>query len=102
MGECDPMTCTVVFPEPPEWTEWMNYPTSTERAIHRDEAEKAQIKFVDEKNCRFIHVRGKLVGAVDYETTVTLRLHAESSPALIYGRRGDQLFFMAFLHEWER
>jgi len=89
-------------PEGENWTSWMDYPTSTERGIFRDEAEKAQISFEKSKNCRMIHVRGKIVGAVDFETKVTLRLHSDTSPALVFGRRGDPLYFLVFLPDWER
>lgn len=88
--------------EEPNWTEWMNYEHPVERSVYRDEAEKNQISFEKTKNCRMIHVRGKLVGAVDFETDVRLRLHSETSPALVFGRRGDPLYLFVYLHEWER
>jgi hypothetical protein len=100
--ECNPMTCTVVFPDPPEWTSWMKYENHIERSIFRDLAEKNQIELKDGHNCNFIHVREKMVGGVDYDTEVNLRLHSETSPALVFRRKGTNLMVMVYLHEWER
>ena len=83
------------------WDAWKDYPTSEERAIHRFEAERDQIRFEDSQNCRMIHVRGKLVGAVDFKTEVKLALHTETSPALVFGRRGDPLYLFVYLREWD-
>ena len=86
----------------PKWTEWMNYDNYVERSIYREEAQKKQIRFEDTTNCRLIHVRERLVGAVDFETEVSLKLHGDTSPALVFGRRGDPLYLFVYLHEWER
>ncbi len=83
------------------WDTWKDHPTSEERAIYRFEAEKDQISFEDSQNCRMIHVRGKLVGAVDFTTEVKLTLHVDSPPALVFGRRGDPLYLFVYLMEWD-
>jgi hypothetical protein len=86
----------------PKWTEWMKYENHIERSIFRDLAEKNQIELKDGHNCNFIHVRGKMVGGVDYDTEVNLRLYSETSPALVFRRKGTNLMVMVYLHEWER
>lgn len=88
--------------EDPKWTDWMNYSTDEGRYQRMFEAELDQIEIEEGENCRLIHVRGVLVGAVDADTEVSLRLSSENSPALSFKRRGTNLFVMAYLHEWER
>lgn len=86
----------------PKWTEWMNYSPKEGRYPRMFQAESDQLEIEEGKNCRMIKVRGVLVGAVDKDTEVRLRLSSENSPALIFRRMGTNLFVMAFLHEWER
>ena len=85
-----------------EWTKWMESKTSDELFIRMFQAENDQLEIKDEKTCRLIYVRGKLVGAVDFETEVRLKLHPETSPALSLTRRGQGIFLFVYLKEWER
>ena len=84
-----------------KWTEWMKCKTSEERFIRMFQAEQDQIEVKDDKTCRLIYVRGKLVGAVDFKTEVRLKLHPETSPSLSFTRRGEGLFVSVYLHQWE-
>ena len=85
-----------------EWTKWMKHENSTERFIHMFQAENDQLRIEDSHNCRLIYVRDKLVAAVDFETSVRLKLHPNTSPALSLTRRGEGIFLFVYLKEWER
>ncbi len=84
------------------WTPYLECKNSQELWIRLHQAELDQIEFEELKNVRMIHVRGKLVGGVDHETTVRLKLSTEARPALSFSRRGTDLMVMVFLDEWER
>jgi len=85
-----------------EWTQWMKCQDSTELFIRMFQAENDQLKVVASHNCRLIYVREKLVGTVDFETEVRLKLHPETSPALSLSRRGTGIFMFVYLKQWER
>lgn len=85
-----------------EWTKWMKSQTSEERFIRMFQAEHDQLRLEESHNCRLIYVRGELVGAVDFETEVRLKLHPETSPALSLNRRGTGVFMFVYLYQWER
>ncbi len=90
--------------EEPEknWASYLECENRQELWIRLHQAEFDQIEFEDMKDCRMIHVRGRIVGAVDLETKVRLRLSTETRPALSFSRRGTGLMVMVFLDEWER
>lgn len=85
-----------------EWTEWLHCQNSDERFIRMFQAEQDQLKLEDSHNCRLIYVRDELVGAVDFETEVRLKLHPETSPALSLNRRGTNVFMFVYLNQWKR
>jgi len=86
----------------PKWTEWMDYSISEGRYPRMFQAELDQLEIKAGHNCRMIHVRNTLVGAIDAETEVKLSLSSENSPALVFNRKGTDVFIMVFLHQWER
>ena len=84
-----------------KWTEWMKCEDSQERVIRMFQAAQDQLKLEDMKNCRFIHVRDELVGGVDFETEVRLKLSTEHSPALVFSRQGTNFYVLVYLHQWK-
>ena len=85
-----------------EWTKWMDSKTSNELFIRMFQAENDQLRLEDRESCRLIYVRGELVGGVDFETEVRLKLHPNTRPALSLTRRGEGIFLFVYLHQWER
>ena len=59
------------------WTPYLECQNSQELWIRLHQAEFDQIELEDVQNCRMIHVRGKLVGGVDFDTNVRLKLSTE-------------------------